>query len=81
MRRFPVSLYFSDINPAIIGPKTRFSVLVCSPEWILPLLESVDVAFFIITPLAEKYLVEGYLFESEMETVHHLVPKYWRQWV
>lgn len=35
----------------------------------------------VLTPLAEKYLVEGYLFESEMETVHHLVPKYWRQWV
>ena len=34
----------------------------------------------VLTPLAEKYLVEGYLFESEMETVHHLVPKYWRQW-
>jgi hypothetical protein len=34
----------------------------------------------VLTPLAEKYLVEGFLFESEMETVHHLVPKYWRQW-
>lgn len=34
----------------------------------------------VLTPLAEKYLEEGYLFESEMETVHHLVPKYWRQW-
>ena len=48
MRRFPVSLYFSDIILAIIGPKTRFSVLVGFPEWILPLVESVDVAFFII---------------------------------
>ena len=34
----------------------------------------------LLTPLAEKYLADGYLFESEMETVHHLVPKYWRQW-
>ena len=34
----------------------------------------------VLTPLAEKYLADGYLFESEMETVHHLVPKYWRQW-
>lgn len=35
----------------------------------------------VLTPLAEKYIAQGYLFESEMETVHHLVPKYWRQWV
>ena len=35
----------------------------------------------VLTQLAEKYLEEGYLFESEMETVHYLVPKYWRQWV
>jgi hypothetical protein len=34
----------------------------------------------VLTPLAEKYLADGYLFEREMETVHHLVPKYWRQW-
>ena len=34
----------------------------------------------VLTPLAEKYLAEGYLFESELEAVHHLVPKYWRQW-
>ena len=34
----------------------------------------------VLTELAEKYLDEGYLSESELETVHRLITKYWRQW-
>lgn len=33
-----------------------------------------------LTELAEKYLDEGYLTESELETVHRLIAKYRRQW-
>ena len=33
-----------------------------------------------LTELAEKFLDEGYLTESELETVHRLIAKYRRQW-
>ena len=34
----------------------------------------------ILTPLAEKYLDEGFLTLSELETVRRLIAKYWKQW-
>ena len=34
----------------------------------------------VLTELAEKYLNEGYLAESELETVHRLIAKYRKQW-
>ena len=34
----------------------------------------------ILTALAEKYLEQGYLTASELEIVHRLIAKYWKQW-
>lgn len=34
----------------------------------------------ILTSLAEKYLEEGFLTLSELETVRRLIAKYWKQW-
>ena len=34
----------------------------------------------ILTALAEKYLDEGFLTLSELETVRRLIAKYWKQW-
>ena len=34
----------------------------------------------VLTELAEEYQEKGFLTESELETVHRLITKYWRQW-
>ena len=34
----------------------------------------------VLTPLAEKYLTEGYLTKSEVAIVHRLIQKYRKQW-
>ena len=34
----------------------------------------------VLTELAEDYQEKGFLTEGELETVHRLITKYWRQW-
>ena len=34
----------------------------------------------VLTELAEKYLAQGYLTETELASVHRLIAKYRRQW-